>query len=187
MSYTHDSVTECVCVLTSGLHQLNGTCSIAVFLKCLDPCSLVLYRWTLPEHNSHPSCICCVFLLQDWKYSYHSLSIKKNKINTPCVLMNHQTSSLIRNITWRIQMGPPSRSKGSFAIKGPYLYFLFWVINYFCTVFCIYFSCSIVLGNNATLSECSVKPYMCMYKAYIYLYVSLLLKSYSFSYSVLFL
>lgn len=66
---------------------------------------------------------------------------------------------------------------------GPYIF----VINYLCTVFCIYFSCSIVLGNNTTLSECSVKPYMCMYKAYMYLYVSLFAQEIQPWYSVLFI
>lgn len=89
--------------------------------------------------------------------------------------MNCRTSSLITNRTVVKVPGLDLQLRGLICN----CLFVCLVLNYFCTVFCIYFSCSVVLGNNATLSERSVKPYMCMYKAYVYLYVSLLLESYS--------
>lgn len=173
MSYTHESVTEwlftavCVCVneWTSPAEQdmLRGGLT-----KVFGPPVV----WSsIIEHYQKTLLIYCLFLLWDWKYSYHRASIKNKTAEHIDEPPNLQ---LDKKYTSR-DVCKCNRHRGLGVVlqfRGLILFSYFLVINYLCTVFCIYFSCSVVLGNNATLSERSVKPYVCMYKAYIYTYHS---------------
>lgn len=54
---------------------------------------------------------------------------KNERKNQPSVSMNHRTSRLIQKYhtqVLRVHKRQPSRSRGSFAIQGPYCYFLFF-------------------------------------------------------------